>query len=186
VVGLGYGRRVAGSYPVTEIDGAATALNEALLGKSPIRISVIGAGDGSSSDLALAGDLGRALGRAGIVVVTGGLGGVMEAASRGCLEEGGLTVGLLPGSDPSAANPWVSIPLATGMGEARNALVVRAGEAVVAVGGGWGTLSEIALARKMGRAVALLGEPPWDLALPRFETGGDAAEWALGQAARGR
>jgi hypothetical protein len=108
----------------------------------------------------------------------------MEAASRGCLEAGGLTVGFLPGSDPSAANRWVSIPLATGMGEARNALVVRAGEAVVAVGGGWGTLSEIGLAKKMGREVALLGDSPSNLPLPRLITGEEAAEWAMRQAGR--
>jgi len=150
-----------------------------------VRISVIGAGDASPPELALAHALGRALGKVGAVVVTGGLGGVMEAASRGCLEAGGLTVGFLPGSDPSAANRWVSIPLATGMGEARNALVVRAGEAVVAVGGGWGTLSEIGLAKKMGREVGLLGDPPSDLPLPRMKTGEAAAEWALNQAGRG-
>ena len=149
-----------------------------------VRISVIGAGDASPPELALAHALGRALGKGGALVVTGGLGGVMEAASRGCLEAGGLTVGFLPGPDPSAANPWVSIPLATGMGEARNALVVRAGEAVVAVGGGWGTLSEIGLAKKMGREVALLGELPCDLPLPRMKTGEAAAEWALNQAGR--
>jgi len=147
--------------------------------KAPVRVSVIGAGDASSSEVALAEALGGALGRAGAVVVTGGLGGVMEAASRGCVEAGGLTVGILPGPDPSQANPWVRVPLATGMGEARNSLVVRAGEAVVAVGGGWGTLSEIALAMKMGREVCLLGHPPCDLSIPRMTTGEEAAEWAL-------
>jgi uncharacterized protein (TIGR00725 family) len=153
-------------------------------GKDPFRVSVIGGGVASPSELALAEALGRALGRAGTVLITGGLGGVMEAASRGCLEEGGTTVGILPGSDPSVANPWVSIPLATGMGEARNALVVRAGEAVVAVGGGWGTLSEIALAKKMGREVSLLGDSPFALALPRSSTGEEAAEWALHRAGK--
>jgi uncharacterized protein (TIGR00725 family) len=146
------------------------------------RISVIGAGNASEEELALAEDLGRALGRSGAVVVTGGLGGVMEAASRGCVEGGGMSIGILPGTDPSAGNPWLTIPLATGMGEARNALVVRAGEAVVAVGGGWGTLSEIGLAKKMGREVALLGDPVFDLPLQRFETGVQAARWALGTA----
>jgi len=157
-------------------------------GRSPfprttrVRISIIGAGEASPAELALAEALGKALGDAGAVVVTGGLGGVMEAASRGCLEAGGLTIGFLPGSDPSAANAWVSIPVPTGMGEARNALVVRAGEAVVAVGGGWGTLSEIALAKKMGREVILLGDPPCDLPLPGAKTGEEAARWALLQA----
>jgi uncharacterized protein (TIGR00725 family) len=153
-------------------------------GKGSARVSVIGAGVASPSELALAEELGRALGRAGTVLITGGLGGVMEAASRGCLEEGGMTVGILPGSDPSAANPWVRIPLPTGMGEARNALVVRAGEAVIAVGGGWGTLSEIALAKKMGREVNLLGDSPFGLPLPRSGTGEEAAEWALRRAGR--
>lgn len=152
----------------------------------PFRVTVIGAGNASPVDRALAESLGRALGEAGAVVVTGGLGGVMEAASRGCAEVGGATVGILPGSDPSATNPWVTIPLATGVGEARNALVVRAGEAVVAVGGGWGTLSEIALAKKMGRSVAILGDSPWGLSLPKWESGERAAHWALRTAAEGR
>lgn len=167
---------------MSEGDRPAMAVDTLLNGKPLVRITVIGAGHASPKELALAEALGRALGRAGAVVVTGGLGGVMEAASRGCLEAGGLTVGFLPGSDPSAANPWVSIPLATGMGEARNALVVRAGEAVVAVGGGWGTLSEIGLAKKMGREVTLLGDPPCDLPLHRSRTGEAAAEWALRRA----
>lgn len=151
-----------------------------------LRIAVIGAGDAVGADMDLAESLGRALGESGAVVVTGGLSGVMEAASRGCAEAGGVTLGVLPGSDPSSANPWVSIPIPTGLGEARNALVVRAGEAVVAVGGGWGTLSEIALARKMGKEVAILGNPSWDLPLRRFETGAEAAEWALRTAASSR
>jgi uncharacterized protein (TIGR00725 family) len=151
-----------------------------------LRVSVVGAGDATPEELDRAEALGRALGREGAVVVTGGLGGVMEAASRGCAEEGGLTVGILPGDDPDSANPWVRLPLATGMGEARNVLVVRAGEVVVAVGGGWGTLSEIALARKMGREVAVLGDPPLDLPLPRMETAEVAAQWALARAGAGR
>jgi len=147
-----------------------------------VRVSVVGAGTASPEETALAEALGSALGREGAVVVTGGLGGVMAAASRGCAKAGGLTVGFLPGADPGAANPWIQLPLATGLGEARNALVVRAGEVVVAVGGGWGTLSEIALARKMGRKVALLGPSSVDLPLPRMESPGAAAEWALAQA----
>ena len=80
------------------------------------------------------------------MLVCGGLGGVMEAACRGARSRGGMTVGLLPGTDRDDANGWVVLALPTGLGEARNALVVRAADAVVAIGGGWGTLSEIALA----------------------------------------
>lgn len=151
-------------------------------GRPPLRISVIGAGEASPEERRLAEAVGRALAEAGAVVVTGGLGGVMEAASRGAVEEGGITVGFLPGRDTSLANPWVTLPLATGMGESRNSLVVRAGEAVVAIGGSWGTLSEIALARKMGHPVVLLADPPVDLPLPRAERPEEAAAWALQQA----
>jgi hypothetical protein len=156
------------------------------LGEPPLRISVIGAGEASPEECRLAEAVGRALGEAGAVVITGGLGGVMEAASRGCTEVGGTTVGFLPGRDASDANEWVSLPLATAMGESRNSLVVRAGEAVVAIGGSWGTLSEIALARKMGHSVVLLGEPPVDLPLPRAERPEEASAWALLQANRRR
>jgi uncharacterized protein (TIGR00725 family) len=152
----------------------------------PFRISVVGAGNPRVEEMEQAEELGRFLGKAGAVVVTGGLGGVMEAVSRGCALEGGFTVGFLPGEDPGSANPWVRLPLATGLGEARNVLVVRAGEAVVAVGGEWGTLSEIALARKMGREVAVLGESSWELPLPRMDSPGAAAAWALRRAGEGR
>ena len=152
----------------------------------PLRIAVVGAGDPRGKEVEQAEELGRILGRAGAVVVTGGLGGVMEAVSRGCALEGGFTVGLLPGGNPCSANPWIRLPLATGLGEARNVLVVRAGEAVVAVGGEWGTLSEIALARRLGREVGVLGDPSWELPLPRLESPGAAAEWALRRARAGR
>lgn len=149
----------------------------------PPRISVIGAGRASEEDADLAEALGRALGEAGAAVICGGLGGVMEAAARGCAEAGGTTVGILPGLGDEDANPWIELPLPTAMGEGRNALVVRAGEAVVAVGGSWGTLSEIALGRKMGREVGLLGRPPLEgLDLPRFAVPEDAASWALERA----
>lgn len=105
--------------------------------------------------------VGGALARTGAVVVTGGLTGVMAAACRGAKKAGGTTLGILPGPDRSAANPWVDLAVATGMGEARNALVVRAADAVVAVAGGYGTLSEIALALKTGRPVVGLGT--WDI-----------------------
>ena len=152
----------------------------------PLRVSVVGAGDASPEEYETARAVGAAIGRAGGVVVTGGLGGVMEGASRGCAEAGGGTVGFLPGTDPGAGNPWVQLPLATGLGEARNALVVRAGEAVVAVGGKWGTLSEIALARKMGRKVILLGSPPAVLPLEHGRSPEEAAARALQEAAASR
>ncbi len=129
-------------------------------------VAVVGTGEaapGSELD-ALAEAVGRAVAAAGAVLVCGGLGGVMAAACRGAVDAGGRTVGLLPGGDREAANPWVQIPLATGLGEGRNLLVVRAADAVVAVGGGYGTLSEIALARKLGRPV--VGLRTWSASLP--------------------
>jgi uncharacterized protein (TIGR00725 family) len=105
--------------------------------------------------------VGRELASAGAVVVCGGLGGVMEAACRGAREAGGQTVGILPGTDRAAANAFVDIAIPTGLGEARNALVVRAADALIAVGGGYGTLSEIALALKAGKRV--VGLDSWDI-----------------------
>jgi uncharacterized protein (TIGR00725 family) len=102
-------------------------------------------------------DVGAGLADAGAVVVTGGLGGVMEAACRGARSRRGRTVGLLPGGDREAANGWVEIALPTGLGELRNGLIVRAADAVVAVGGGAGTLSEIGFALKLGRPVIGVG-----------------------------
>ncbi|HYM57853.1 MAG TPA: TIGR00725 family protein [Solirubrobacteraceae bacterium] len=122
-------------------------------------MAVVGPGDGG--DLEAAESVGRELARRGAVVVCGGLGGVMEAACRGAREAGGTTVGILPGTDRAAANPFVDIAIPTGLGEARNALVVRAADALVAVGGGYGTLSEIALALKAGKRVVGLGS--WEI-----------------------
>jgi uncharacterized protein (TIGR00725 family) len=120
-------------------------------------VAVIGPGEASRDELHSAESVGAGLAAAGAVVVTGGLGGVMEAACRGARSRRGRTVGLLPGEDRDAANGWVEIAVATGLGELRNGLVVRAADAVVAVGGGHGTLSEIALALKLGRPVVGLG-----------------------------
>lgn len=107
---------------------------------------------------------GAGLARAGILVVTGGLGGVMAAACRGAVEAGGATLGLLPGEDAAAANPWVTTVVPTGLGEARDVLVVRAAAAVVAVGGGWGTLAEVALALRS--RIPVLGIGSWELRPP--------------------
>jgi uncharacterized protein (TIGR00725 family) len=120
-------------------------------------IAVIGPGESDDpAILAAAHAVGTALARAGCVLVCGGLGGVMEAACRGAKQAGGATLGLLPGMDRTAANPYIDIAVPTGLGEARNALVVRAADAVVAIGGGWGTLSEIALAMRTGVPVIAL------------------------------
>jgi uncharacterized protein (TIGR00725 family) len=116
-------------------------------------VAVVGAGDASPDLARVAAMTGRELARRGAVVVTGGLGGVMEAACQGARAEGGLTVGLLPGLDRSEANRWVSVAIPTGLGELRNGLVVRAADALIAVGGGYGTLSEVALALKAGKRV---------------------------------
>jgi hypothetical protein len=125
----------------------------------PLRIGVVGAGEARGEVLATAEAVGREIARAGAVVVNGGGGGVMAASARGAVAAGGLTVGLLQGGEPRDANPWTAIPLPTGMGQGRNLLVVRASEALVVVGGGWGTLSEIALAGKVGRPVVIAVPP---------------------------
>ena len=120
-------------------------------------VAVIGPGDASAAELAIAEEVGARLVDLGATVVTGGLGGVMEAASRGAKSRRGLTIGLLPGLDRSEANGWVDVAIATGLGEIRNALIVRTSDALVAVGGGVGTLSEIGFALKLGRPVIGVG-----------------------------
>ena len=121
-------------------------------------VAVVGAGAGVAPEvLAAAEAVGEGLARRGAVVVCGGLGGVMEAACRGARAAGGTTLGILPGDDRSAANPFVAVAVATGLGELRNGLVVRSADAVVAIAGGHGTLSEIALALKAGKRVVGLG-----------------------------
>ena len=124
-------------------------------------MAVVGPGEASTTELAAAEAAGAELARRGAVVVCGGLGGVMEAACRGAKGAGGMTVGILPGFDRVAANPFVDFALPTGLGEARNALVARAADGLVAVGGGYGTLSEIALALKAGKRV--VGVATWDI-----------------------
>ncbi|UCB48060.1 MAG: TIGR00725 family protein [Deltaproteobacteria bacterium] len=126
----------------------------------PRHIGVIGAGQCSDKTYQLARNLGSEMGKKGWILVCGGLGGVMEAAARGCAEAGGMTVGILPGLDKASANPYIKIPLATGLGEGRNLLVVRASDVLVSVAGGYGTLSEIALALKVNKPV--IGLETWE------------------------
>jgi uncharacterized protein (TIGR00725 family) len=124
-------------------------------------VAVIGAGNGSPEQHAAAEEVGRLLADAGAVLVCGGLGGVMEAASRGATARGGMTVGILPDETRERGNPHLTVAIATGLGETRNALVVRAADVVIAVGGEFGTLGEIGLALKMGKRVVGLGT--WSL-----------------------
>jgi len=141
-------------------------------------IAVVGPGGTDDPTLlADAAEVGRLVAQAGHDVVTGGLGGVMAAASRGAHEAGGRVVGVLPGDDPDAANHWVDEAIATGLGQARNATLVAMAEAVIGVGGSWGTLSEIALARRLGKPVVWLHG--WDITgpsdpVPRASTPEDA------------
>jgi uncharacterized protein (TIGR00725 family) len=123
----------------------------------PPLVAVCGPGQATAEEEALAEEVGRRLAEGGAVVVCGGLGGVMAAAARGARDAGGLCVGLLPGTDPEAAAPEVGLAIPTGLGELRNALIARACAAVVAVGGGYGTLSEIGMALRLGCPVIGLG-----------------------------
>jgi uncharacterized protein (TIGR00725 family) len=125
-------------------------------------VAVVGGGEPDAEAAGVAEEVGRLLARAGAVVVCGGLGGVMEAACRGAKSEGGTTVGILPGLDRTDANPYVDVAVATGLGEARNTLVVRAADVLIAVAGEFGTLSEIAFALRTGTPV--VGLATWELA----------------------
>ena len=126
--------------------------------------SVIGViGESRFSDAAheaLAEGVGRSIAAAGCALICGGLGGVMEAACRGARAEGGMTIGILPGSDRQEANPFVDVAVATGMGQARNAIIVLTADALIAIGGGYGTLSEIGFALRHGKPV--IGLRTWD------------------------
>ena len=126
-------------------------------------VAVIGPG-GPSVDpdrLRIAGEVGAGIAEAGATLVCGGLDGVMAAASEGARRAGGVVLGLLPGSEREAGNPYLSIAIPTGLGEARNALIIRTADAVIAIGGGYGTLSEIGFALKTGRPV--VGINTWEL-----------------------
>lgn len=148
--------------------------------RRPLRIGVIGSANAGAETWAVARAVGRALARAEALLVCGGGGGVMAAAAEGACQEGGEVLGLLPGDDPGAAADGVSIPLPTGLGEARNFLVVRAAEAVIAVAGSWGTLNEASLCMKIGRPLVgvrdLLGDR---FEIERFEDPAAAVARAL-------
>lgn len=125
-------------------------------------VAVVGSGLAVPEPMRQAQEVGKLLAERGYAVVCGGLGGVMEAVCRGAKAAGGTTIGILPGLDPAAANPYIDIPIATGLSEARNAIVVSAAtDAVIAIGGEFGTLSEIGFALKLGKRV--IGLNTWEL-----------------------
>jgi uncharacterized protein (TIGR00725 family) len=146
-----------------------------------VQIAVIGSG---SEHEARAEEVGRLLAERGCVVVTGGLDEVMAASARGAKEAGGTTIGILPGERRVDANQWIDHVVVTGVGHARNLAVVASGDAVIAVGGSWGTLAEIGFARRLGRPVVVL-EPGWQLegeGIERAATPAEAVELALSAA----
>ena len=141
-------------------------------------VAVCGASEATPSQLEAAREVGRLLAREGAVVLNGGFGGVMGAASEGAAREGGTVVGILPDSDRTGVNPHLTIALATGLGQARNAVIVTAADSVIAIGRGWGTLSEIALARRLDRPVFALDT--WDVkGLEIVKSPAEAVERAL-------
>ncbi len=122
---------------------------------SPI-IGVIGAGTTKPDLAGLAEEVGREVARKGAVLICGGLGGVMTDAARGAKEVGGVTIGILPGSRTAEANEFIDFPIATNMGQGRNSIIVHTADVLISIGGGYGTLSEIALALKIGKGVVAL------------------------------
>lgn len=144
----------------------------------PRYVAVCGGSDATPSQLDAAREVGRLLARSGAIVVNGGYGGVMDAVSEGAASEGGTVVGILSEPDRRGANEHLTISLPTGLGQGRNFLIVTAAESVIAIGQGWGTLSEIALARRLGRSVFALDT--WDVhGLEVVKSPAEAVERAL-------
>lgn len=142
-------------------------------------VAVCGASEATPSQLDAAREVGRLLAKSGAIVINGGYGGVSGAASEGAAREGGTVVGLLSESDRDGANPHLTVSLPTGLGQGRNLLIVTAAESVIAIGRGWGTLSEIAHARRLGRSVYALDT--WDVeGLEKVDTPDEAVRRALG------
>lgn len=142
-------------------------------GQPPAIIAVCGAGRCDAETAALAEAVGREIGRRGLMLACGGLGGVMEAAARGAKQAGGMTLGILPGMSKDEANPWIDVPVVTGLAEGRNLILVRTADALIALPGEFGTLSEIALALKIGKPV--VGINTWAVS-PEIISARDAVE----------
>lgn len=143
-------------------------------------VAVCGASEATQDQLDAAREVGKLLAESGAIVINGGFGGVMGAASEGASRAGGTVIGLLPDTDRAGANPHLTISLPTGLGQARNVLIVTAAESVIAIGQGWGTLSEIAVARRLGRPVTALDS--WSIkGLETAKTPAEAVRRALGE-----
>ena len=143
-----------------------------------IIVGVIGAGTAGPEILEMAEEVGRLIAKHGFTLICGGMGGVMEASAKGAREAGGTTIGILPQPDRHTANPYIDIPIATSFGEGRNIIIVRTADLLIAVGGEYGTLSEIAFALKMGKTV--IGLHTWDIpGIIKAETTREAMEIAL-------
>ena len=152
--------------------------------KNKIFIGVIGAGDCSEDVYKLAEQVGERIAQAGAVLVCGGLGGVMEAASKGAKKEGGTTVGILPGIDKSDANSYIDFPIVTGLGEGRNLLVIRNSDVVIALPGEYGTLSEIGFCLALGKPI--IGLSTWDISedIIKAKDAEDAVKLALSRVSK--
>ncbi len=137
---------------------------------SSVLVGVIGAGSADPDLYARAREVGAGLARAGLVVVNGGLGGVMEASARGATEAGGTTIGILPGSRRSDANRWIQLPIVTDIGHARNVVIAHTAHALVAVGGSHGTRSEVSIGLKLGKPVISLGSFDFDPCIEVVDT----------------
>ncbi len=145
-------------------------------------LAIAGPGDATADEIRDARELARRFAAAGVIVVCGGLDGVMGAAAQGVADAGGTCVGLLPGDDRGAAHPALTVTIPTGMGEMRNALLVRSADVVLAVGGSWGTLSEVALALRSGVPVVWLhgwDTPDGPVAVDSVEAAADAVNGLL-------
>ncbi len=154
--------------------------------RQKIRIGVIGAGQASSAGEKKAYQVGRLIAAKGAILVCGGLGGVMEAAAKGCAEAGGEVIGILPGTSTESANPYVTLPVVTNMGHARNVIIAHTSESLIAIEGEYGTLSEMAISLKLGKTVVQLDS--WqqlDAAIP-VSSPEEAVDLAFNAAEGGR
>jgi len=148
--------------------------------RARLHIGVIGGAECDEQTARIAEEVGRLVAREGAVLVCGGMRGVMEAACRGAKEAGGTTIGILPGADRSQGNDYLDVAVATGFGEARNLAIIKTADAIIALPGSYGTLSEIGFALRMGKRV--IGLDTWDIeGVVRAETAEEAVRLALGQ-----